>query len=267
MDSATQTISILIIALALVLTVVGTQIARRRKKTMARSGITGTIFPLRPIAAYDAIPHIVGAAIESDRPVHLSFGSAGIGGASTVLALASADAFYQITRRAVTGSVTPLVTMSDPTALMLGYGSLQRAFRERDRLSRIKRGNIHWYPAGGRSLAFAAALTGAASNAKASGDILIGSFGAELALILDGSQRRRATSIAASDQLEGQAIAWVMSTNPMIGEEVFLANAYMGDRSSDAGTVLALDTLRWLIIAGLIVATALLLRDTLGIGG
>ncbi|MDL1900780.1 hypothetical protein FBR02_08425 [Anaerolineae bacterium CFX9] len=266
MDSATQTVSTLIIALALVLTIVGTQIARRRKARNARVGQAGSIFPLRPIAAYETIPQIVGGAIESDRPVHLSFGSAGVGGVTTVLALAAADAFYQIARRTVTGSVTPLITLSDPTALMLGYGSLQRAFRERDRLARLKRGNVHWYPAGGRSLAFAAALTGAASNARASGDILIGSFGMELALILDGSRRRRAASIAASDQLEGQAIAWVMATHPLIGEEVFLASAYLGDRSSDAGALLALDTLRWLIIIGLIAAAALLLRDALGVG-
>ena len=81
---------------------------------------------------------------------------------------------------------------------------------------------------------------------RPSGHVLVGSYGAELALILMGTSRRRVPTIAASDQLDGQAIAYVMSDAPLIGEEVFVSNAYLGESARTETT--ALDLLRWLVI-------------------
>lgn len=251
MDSSIQVLTTVIIVLALAVTVLATQAARRR----------GDTFPLRAIPAYDAIPQIVGAAIEADRPVMVSFGSAGLGGNSTLLALASAELFYQVAQRAATGPVSPILTVNDPSAIALGYGTLRRAYAARGRLERFRGSGVRWYPSGPRSLAFAAALTATMSSDLVSGNILVGSYGMELALILDASMRRRVASVAASDQLEGQAVAWALSERALIGEEIFVAGAYLGDNATQLGSLIALDTLRGVLIAGIIVATALLLQQ------
>jgi hypothetical protein len=96
---------------------------------------------------------------------------------------------------------------------------------------------------------------------RIAGNILVGSYGMELGLILDASNRRRLPSIAASDQLEGQAVAWALSERPLIGEEMFVAGAYLGNSAVQHGSVIALDTLRWALILGLIIASALLLQE------
>ena len=251
MDSTTQVLTTVIIVLALAVTILATQVARRRHEA----------FPLRPLPAYDSIPLIVGSAIEADRPVMVSFGSAGLGGSSTLLSLASAELFYQVAQRAAISTVSPILTISEPSAVPLGYGTLRRAYAARGRLERFRGSGVRWYPAGPRSLAFAAALTATTGDDHVAGNILVGSFGMELALVLEASRRKRVASVAASDQLEGQAVAWVLAEQPLIGEEMFVAGAYLGDSAVQQGSVVALDTLRWVLIIGIVVATTLLVQE------
>lgn len=216
---------------------------------------------LRAIPAYEHLPLLIGAAIEADRPMHLSFGGAGIGGENTVLSLVSAELFYQIAQRAATGETAPLFTMSDPTAIPLAQDTLRRAYFSRNRIERYDGGSIQWYPSGPQSLAFAAALTAVQHNDRVISNVLAGSFGAEMALVLDAATRRDVTSIATSDRLDGQAVAFAMSDYPLIGEEVFAAGAYLQGSGSQLGGVAATDVLRWLLILFLVLITANTLLD------
>ena len=247
MDSTTQVITTLIIVLALAVTVIVTQFIRRRK----------TAFPMRTIPAYEAIPLLIGESIEAGRPMHVSFGSAGLGGSNTALTLASAELLYQIAARNQVGST--VVTASDPSALPLAYGTLRRAYASRrDRLSAS---SVRWYPAGTRSLAFAAALTGVLGDERVSGNVLTGNFGPEIALVLEASMRKRQSSIAGSVDLDGQAVAYAMADQALIGEELFVAGAYLSDSAAQRGSVVTLDILRWLLILGILIATANAIRE------
>jgi hypothetical protein len=239
----------LIILLALVVSVIVTQFIRRRKEA----------FPMRQIAAYESIPLLVGTAIEAGRPLHISFGSTGLGGSSTPLTLASAELMYQVVQRNLVGST--IVTMSDPSALPLAYGTLRRAYESRR--DRLGNSSVRWYPAGTRSLAFAAALTGVLTDDRVSGSILVGNFGAEMALILATAARRRQATIAGSTDLDGQAVAYAMSDYPLIGEEMFVAGAMLGGNAAQRGSVVTLDILRWLLILGILIATINSIREPL----
>jgi hypothetical protein len=245
LDSTTQFLSIIIILITFVALGVGSIINRRRRTPVA----------LRPIAAYDALPMQIGAAIEANRPVHASFGSAGIGSRDTALAVASAELFYRVVERASISTVAPILTMSDPTAIPLAYATLRRAYNARGLIYRYDSSGVRWFPAGTRSLAFAAALTGTLADDNVGTNVLVGSFGPELALIADAAFRRNQPLVAASDQLEGQAVAYALSDQPLIGEELFTAGAYLstGEDRAQVTTVLTIDTLRWLLIIAMIV--------------
>ncbi len=244
-DSTTQFVSIAIIVLVLATNLILTQITRRRR----------TAVVLRSISGYEAIPLLVGEAIEADRPVHASFGSTSLGGANTILSAASAEFVYWIVQRAVTGPVAPIITLSDTTTLPLAQDTLRRAYESRDRLNRYQAGSIHWYPAGGHSLAFAAALTSDMGNERIAGSVFAGVYGSELALILDAANRRDQTTIATSTALEGQAVAYALSEHPIIGEEVFAAGAYLGGQPNQVATVSTIDFLRGLLILFILIPT------------
>lgn len=241
MDSTIQLVSILVIVIALVLTVVMTQFVRVRR----------SLTTLRTIPAYEMLPGLAALAIESGRPLHLSSGSSSLGGETTLLTLASTELFYQVTQRAAIGDVPPIISVSSASVLPVGQDIIRRAYRQRGRLQAYRYSSVRWYPSGSRSLAFAAALTALMGDDRVSANLLAGGFGTELALIMEAGLRRDLPSLAVTTDLEGQAIAYAFATQPLIGEEIFVAGAYLGADSAQLGATVALDVLRWLLIAAL----------------
>jgi hypothetical protein len=246
LDTATGIITIIILLLAFVVSVVATQVVRARRDAVI----------LRHIPAYARMPALVSESIESDRPVHFSFGSAVAGGATTPLLLANAEGFSLLAQRAVVGIRTPLMTTSEVATLPLAYDILRRAYRRRQRLDQFNVGAVQWYPEGSRSLAFAAAVSTVASDYRVGAHFLTGSFGIELALMMDAAERRNQPVIAASDQIDGQAIAYALSDETIIGEEMFASGAYLGGGAAQTGGIVALDVLRVFLILALVIMTA-----------
>lgn len=253
MDSTTQVLTILILVITMVFSIIVTQFARRRRD----------LYALREIPAYKALPLMIGQAIEANRPVQVSLANTGLGGNSTLLSLASAELAYQITYRAVIGGAQPILTVSDPSAIALAQDTLRRAYTARGMLNKYRSGSVRWYPGGVRSLAFAAALTATLGDDDVGTSVLTGSFGPELALVAGAAARRGQNVIATSDQLEGQAVAYVMSDQPLIGEEVFTAGAYLGDSASQIGSLVTQDYLRLLLILAIFIPTAIGVGDAI----
>jgi len=182
-------------------------------------------------------------AIASNQPLHLAFGSAGIGEDDTAVTVAGAEIFRHIAERVSASDSPPLITTSAATTIPLGQAILAGAWHEGDSLARVQ-----WYPQGTRSLAYAAALSGALPDEQPSAHILAGSFGAELALILDHAQRRGQGSLAVSDQLPGQAVAFAMADEVLIGEELFAAAPTLTDDSQSQSVAIVMDFWRALLL-------------------
>jgi len=232
-------ITLLIIGAAFVSMLLGTTIVRRRR----------TPLDLRVIPGYAILPVTIDEAVESDHLPHFSPGTSSVGDGSTMAALASADLMYYLVRRLSFERRLPLVTLSDPITLAVAADTLRKAYLARDNLETYRPNAVAWFPQGEGSLAFAAGAASLATDMDVSSHILTGRFGSEIALIGDASMRRNQRLIANSTTLEGQAVAFVMSDNAIIGEELFVSNAYMDRDSSLAmGSLITLDTLRWLVI-------------------
>jgi hypothetical protein len=250
-DATTQQLGLFIIVLTMVITIVVTQFVR----------VTRNRTYFRTIPAYAALPDYIAFTIEANRPLHLSFGSTGLSGPTTVLTLASAELFYQIAQRAAIGDVSPIITMTNPTTFPLGQDVLRRAWQSRDRVQNFRYRHARWFPYTSRSLAYAAAITTLQTDDAIGANIYAGDFGAELALMMEAGLRRNIPEIGVTTSLEGQAVAYAMSNHILIGEEVFAAGAYLGAGSTQTGATITVDILRWLTIAALIGAFILALRN------
>lgn len=209
---------------------------------------------LRRVAAWDALPRMLERSASQGRPVHMSTGGAGLQGSDTLVALAGAEVVYQAARLAQ-GPV--ILTTSATTMIPLGYDTLRRAQRARGFAGSMLPGTLRWYPDGPRSLAWAGATSALMGSEDAGANLLVGSFGPELALVSLAAARHGQALLAVSDQLDGQAVAWATGAEPLIGEELFYAGAWLHPTSGNHSSVLMQDTLRWLLIAAL-VALALL---------
>ena len=209
--------------------------------------------PMRRIKAFEALPKLIGESIEASRPLHVSIGSATIGDESTILALAGSEFIYYITRQVAIGDAAPLFTVSEGAAVPLALDTLRRAYDHENRSKQFNGFSARWYPAGKRSLAFAAALMTMQADDKLSGNVLVGRYGMELALILDAAYQKKRSSIAASDQLEGQAIAYALADESLIGEELFAAAGYLSKDPKFQRRNLSLDWLRGITIVAIII--------------
>lgn len=227
---------------------------------------------LRRIGAFDVVPNMTGESIEANRPLHVSLGSATLGGDTTLLALVGKEFVYYLTREVSIGDASPVFTVSDTATVPLAMDTLRRAYIAEGHANAFVAFNARWYPAGTRSLAFAAALMTLQSDDNLSGNILVGRYGAELALVLDAAYRHNKPTIAMSDRLDGQAVALALADEALIGEEIFAAPGYLSHEPAVTSSIIAIDRLRWLLILVLIAIPLLrpvlpAILEALGIGG
>lgn len=250
MDSTIQLFTILIILTSLVLTVILTQFVRRRRDR----------YILRDFPAFNALPRMVGEAIEMNRPLHIAWGNTPLD-THLIPALVSAELGYQVLRRSVIGSSKPIITTGSASTIPLAHDTLRRAYASRGLIRQYRATSTQWYPAGERGLAYAAAVSSVVADNQVSANVISGHYGTEMALVGDAIARRDQTLIATSTNLQGQAVAYVFSDYPLIGEEVFAAASYLEGTASQIGGTVAQSTLRGILIFLLLVVTAAGLVD------
>lgn len=244
MDTANQVLTILVLLLGFAVTMVVTQFVRRRPD----------LFVLRRQDAYEALPGYAALSVESGQPMAVAIGNVGLGDDSSLIALAAAEIAYQVAVRSAFGDRTPLLSTSSPTGLVLIQDTVRRASQRAGHRREFT--DARWYPAGARSLAYAAALTALQPLEDISANVLVGRFGTELALIAESSVRRGHPVIAATDRLDGQAVAFAFSSRTLIAEELFQASAYLGDSATRKGETVALDLLRMLLVGVIVLVAA-----------
>jgi hypothetical protein len=86
---------------------------------------------------------------------------------------------------------------------------------------------------------------------RVSATFLLGAMGAEAALIADTGAQRGSVTAAVTDPV-GQAAVFATTDNPLLGEELFAAGAYLKVNHSHAASLQAQDVLRWLAIGGIL---------------
>ena len=119
MDETTLQVYSVLVVLA---TVVLVYTARYFQARRARRGAQ------RQIAEFDAISGWAEGAIESNRPLHLALGSAGVGEDNTAAALAGAEFFHHVIERVGSSDVSPIVSTSAAATVPLGQDTLRRGW-------------------------------------------------------------------------------------------------------------------------------------------
>ncbi|MCY3572758.1 MAG: hypothetical protein OXG92_10855 [Chloroflexi bacterium] len=243
METTTQQVLSLLLVFATIVLVFAARILQAR---------AGSRRKLRSIPAFERIPNWGSQAIEADSPLHLAFGSASIGEDNTTTALANAELFQRIIANNSAGDSPPTLSTSAPTTIPLASATVAAAWTGADGAR-----NLHWYPQGKRALGYAAGISAVIGEDAPAAHILAGSFGMELGLILDSAGCNRQGSLAVSDQLEGQAVAFAMADEALIGEELFIAPAYVADASRLPAAAIVMDIWRALLM--ILVAAALVM--------
>jgi hypothetical protein len=222
----------------------------RRKKT--------SIF--RDIPAITHLLHAVGLVVEDGSRLHVSLGRGSLSAPQSASALAGLAYLRRLGDLTFAGDQPPLATSGESTLTILSQDTLQAAARIPDHASVD--------PTNGRltgltPFSYAAGVIPIIQDENISANLLLGNFGVEISLLTDAVERKNTYILAGSDNLAAQSVIYASTTEPLIGEEIYSAGAYLEAGNMHSISLVVQDILRWLIIAGILVGVVLKLAGGL----
>ncbi|HNB40388.1 MAG TPA: hypothetical protein PLG52_02740, partial [Anaerolineales bacterium] len=154
-----------------------------------------------------------------------------------------------------------VASAGDPTLGLLSQDTLQAGYQA----AGVEDAYVHTTGrvTGLSPFSYAAGAMQIPQNENVSTNIVIGHLGAEAGLITDAAERNNIKLIGSSDNLVGQSILFANTQDPLIGEELFAAGAYLNEDPAHAASLTVQDIFRWLIILILLGGAALKFLGTL----
>ena len=210
---------------------------------------------LRLISAYQQLNRAVGLAVENGTRLHISLGRGNFLTARGGSALAGLAMLRRLAERTSVSDRPPIVTSGDASLAILSQDTLQAGYRAvgAQEQYRSTTGRL----AGLTPFSYAAGTLSVIHDENVSANIVVGDLGPEAALLAEASDRENSSLIAASDDLAAQSVFFASSQEPLIGEELFAAGAYVGAGASHESSLHVQDILRWLIILAILVGSLL----------
>jgi hypothetical protein len=209
----------------------------------------------RPIAAYERLNRSVGLAVENGTRLHVSLGRGSLFTSRGGSALAALAMLRTLAERTSVSDRPPVATSGDASLAILSQDTLQSGYRAAgaEEQYRFSTGRL----TGLTPFSYAAGAIPVIHDETVSTNIILGDFGTESALLAEAADRENANLIAASDSLSAQSVFYAASEDPLIGEELFAAGAYVGAGASHDASLNVQDILRWLIILAILLGAGL----------
>ncbi len=207
----------------------------------------------RVIEAYERLNRSVGLAVENGTRLHISLGRGNLFTVRGASALAGLAMLRRLAERTSVSDRPPIATSGDATLAILSQDTLQAGYRAAgaEEQYRFTTGRL----TGLTPFSYAAGALPTIHDESVSTNIVLGDLGAEAALLTEASDRENANLIAASDNLSAQSIFYAAAQEPLIGEELFAAGAYVGAGAAHEASLHVQDVLRWLIILGMLLGS------------
>lgn len=219
-----------------------------------------TPFVFRDIPAFTRLRQAVGLVVEDGSRLHVSLGHGALTTPQSASALAGLALLRRLADLTSAGDQPPIVTSGDATLAILSQDTLQAAAKFSEQAS--------FDPTTGRltgltPFSYAAGAIPVIRDENVSANLLMGNFGVEVALLTDAVERENTFVLAGSDNLTAQAVIYASVQEPLIGEEIYAAGAYVESGPLDTASLTVQDILRWLIIAAILVGALLTLAGVL----
>ena len=201
---------------------------------------------LRDVPAYYRLKGAIELAVEEGTCIHVAIGRSEITSPQGAAALVGLSILQSISRVAADSDQPPIATAGAGTLAILAQDAIRSSYHAmglsssyRSTLGRIT---------GLSPFSYAAGVMPVILDKSISANVLAGNFGAESALIASAGERYRVLTLAGSNNLPGQAIMYAAAHEPLIGEELFAAGAYVGAGPMHVASLHAQDVVRWLLV-------------------
>lgn len=206
---------------------------------------------LREIPALTRLYRMIGLSVEDGTRLHVSLGYGGLLDARGGAALAGLAILRGIAEKTSVSDRPAVASAGDASLGLLTQDTIQAGYQAAgaEELYTPTTGRV----TGLSPFGFAAGAMHITQNENVSANIMMGHFGPEAGLLAEASDRENVVVIGASDDLAGQSVLFASSQDPLIGEELFAAGAYIGTGgASQAASLTVQDILRWVIVTALL---------------
>jgi hypothetical protein len=209
----------------------------------------------RAIPSYTRLVRSIGLAVEAGKRVHISLGRGTLLGPDGPSALVGLSVLKRVARSANVSDRPPVATSGDGALAVLSQDTLRGVYRSVGRLNQYDptAGQI----SGLTPFSYAAGTMPVVNDEQVAASLLIGHFGSEVALITEAAERSNSLTLAGSDQVSTQAVIYAAAEEPVIGEDVFAAGAYLEAGTIQVASLRAQDVLRWAIVGVTLIGAVL----------
>ena len=230
----------------------GALAALRRKSPLA----------FREIHAFTRMRQAIGRVVEDGTRLHVSLGRGALITPQSASAFAGLTLLQRLAELTSAGDQPPIATSGDAALAILSQDTLKTA-------SQASAQGVY-DPSAGRltgltPFSYAAGAIPAIHDENISTNVFMGNFGVEAALLVEAAERANTFTLAASDDLAAQAVLYASVQEPLIGEELYAAGAYMDAGPLHTASLRVQDILRWLIIIVILVGALVQLLRAVGI--
>lgn len=208
---------------------------------------------LREIPAFKRLDRAIGLAVEAGSRLHVSLGRGQMLSRQSAIGFVGLSILDRIGRSTSISDRPPIATSGEGILGILSQDSQRVTARYLGVESDPNRGRI----TGLTPLSYAAGTLSFVEEEEIGANLLIGSFGNEVALITDAAERKEGMTLGGTDNLTGQAVLFATAQEPLIGEESYAGGAYLGAGRMHTASLYVQDIIRWVLI-GLIVLGSLL---------
>ncbi len=205
----------------------------------------GRVPALRRIRAFEALKGFKGRTVEAGRNLHLSLGLGSAATQTTADSLAGLYVLSYLAEEAAATGVPPIVTMADPTVLIFAQNFLRTAFTNDPAGAEVAYRQSRWIAP--QPAAYAAGVMNILNMDNVEANVMVGTFGDEYLLMGETAARRRIAHVGGTSNPNALPFIYATADQTLLGEEIYAAGAYLQNRPSHLGSLMAQDTMRWII--------------------
>jgi hypothetical protein len=200
----------------------------------------------REIAAFARLRRAIGISVEDGTRLHISLGRSGLQTPNGAPGLAGLAMLRHLIEQTSASDKPPVVTSGAGDLSILTRDTLQAGYKAAG-------AEDIYDPTTGRltgltPFSFAVGAIPSMRDEDVSSNVFIGHFGPEVALLTDTAERTNSPAVAAAVDPTAQAILYASVEEPLIGEELFAAGAYINAGPAHQASLQVQDILRVVII-------------------
>ena len=209
----------------------------------------------RPLPAFALLQRQIGQAVENGSQIHVGLGRASLVDRRSSATIAGLQVLDSLAEESCANDTPPIITVGEGTILPAAQDKLYHAYARAERLRDFVPETVRFVADAGRPLVYAAGAADAVDNENVSANVLVGHFGAELALLTEAGARRQTEQSIGSDDPLALAIGAATTEHLLVGEEFLAAGAYLERRPNQLAALQVQDVLR-LVLALTVVGAA-----------